>query len=171
MTNLAIFTSQTCDHQVPARSAPSSPAPHREHSAGGGTSVRSSGAGSRASPAPGCRGGEAVRAILNRTFFTRLYVDARKVTGAEMREPLDVLHEAYRLYKTRTHHRTAPDSARSAMRSAAHSSRAPHDRSTLIDSLTSVFDLGWSKPIMVGMPGFEPGASCSQSERGRFPAT
>ena len=33
MTNLVIFTSQTCDHQVPARCAPSSPVPHREHSA------------------------------------------------------------------------------------------------------------------------------------------
>jgi hypothetical protein len=56
VTNLAIFTSQTCDHQVPARSEPASPAPHREHSAGGGTSARSSGSGSRGSPAPGCPG-------------------------------------------------------------------------------------------------------------------
>jgi len=102
------------------------------------------------------RSGEAVRAILNRTFFTRLYVDARKVTEAEMREPFDVLHEAYRLYKTRTYHRAAPDSARSAMRSAAQTAYAPHDRSTLIDSLTSIFDQGWSKPIMVGTAGFEP---------------
>jgi hypothetical protein len=31
VTNLAMFTSQTCDHQVPARAAPASPVPHREH--------------------------------------------------------------------------------------------------------------------------------------------
>lgn len=50
------------------------------------------------------RGGEAVRAVLNRTFLTRLYVDARKVTEAQLREPFDALNEAYRLYKTRSHH-------------------------------------------------------------------
>ena len=79
-----------------------------------------------------------------------------QLAEAGLTMPPDVLNEAYRLYKTRTHHRAAPDSARNAMRSAAHSSRAPHDRSTLIDSLTSVFDLGWSKPILVGTAGFEP---------------
>src|SRR5215470_14922720 len=39
-----------------ARSAPSRVVPHREHSAGGGTSSRSSGSGSRDSPPPGCPG-------------------------------------------------------------------------------------------------------------------
>ena len=51
-----IRTSLTCDHQVPARSAPASPAPHPEHCAGGGTCTCSSGSGSRDSPAPGCPG-------------------------------------------------------------------------------------------------------------------
>ena len=53
VTNVVIFTSRTCDHQPPARSAPSRVVPHREHSAGGGTSSRSSGSGSlRRSPGP-----------------------------------------------------------------------------------------------------------------------
>jgi hypothetical protein len=38
-------------------------------------------------------------------------VVARKVTGAEMREPFDVLKEAYRPYKTHTAY-PPPDSAR-----------------------------------------------------------
>ena len=56
VTNVMIRTSLTCDHQVPARSAPASAAPHPEHSAGGGTCTCSSGSGSRDSPAPGCPG-------------------------------------------------------------------------------------------------------------------
>jgi hypothetical protein len=52
VTNVVIFTPRTCDHQLPARSAPSRAVPHREHCAGGGTSSRSSGSGSRDSPAP-----------------------------------------------------------------------------------------------------------------------
>jgi len=51
-----IFTPRTCDHHVPVRHAGSRPVPHREHSAGGGASSRSSGSGSRDSPAPGCPG-------------------------------------------------------------------------------------------------------------------
>jgi hypothetical protein len=109
------------------------------------------------------RSGESVRAILNRSFFTRIYVDftriyvdARKVTMAELREPFDVLTEAYRLYKTRTartYRRAAPVGARGTMRSAAPTVRVPHDRSALIDSFASVFDRGWSKTVMVELWG------------------
>jgi hypothetical protein len=97
--------------------------------------------------------------ILNRTFFTRFYVDAQKVMAAELREPFDALNESYRLYKTRkarTYQRRVPVSAAKEMRSAASVADAPHDRTTLIDSLASVFDRGWSKPVMVGATGFEP---------------
>lgn len=41
------------------------------------------------------RGNEQVRTILNRAFFARLYVDGRKVTGQELREPFNVLVGAY----------------------------------------------------------------------------
>ena len=105
------------------------------------------------------RSGEAVRAILNRTFFTRFYVNAGKVTGAEMREPFDILTEAYRFYKNctagRIHYRTAPKNNRSAVRSTSPTASTPHDRLSLIDSLASLFERGWSKPIMVGTAGFD----------------
>src|SRR5258708_39454514 len=103
------------------------------------------------------RSDEAVRAV-NRSFFTRLYVDAGKVTEAELREPFDVLTEAYRLYKTRsrTYQRRAPVHATKELRSAAPVAGAPHDRSSVIDSLASLFGKGWSKPVMVGTTGFEP---------------
>jgi hypothetical protein len=56
MTNLLIFTSQTCAHDRPTGSAPSSPVPHREHRAGGSAGLRSPGSGSRVSPWPVCPG-------------------------------------------------------------------------------------------------------------------
>jgi site-specific DNA recombinase len=105
------------------------------------------------------RSGEAVRAILNRTFFTRFYVDAQKVMAAELREPFDVLNEAYRLYKTRqarTYQRRVPVHASKEARSAAVTAGAPQDRTTVIDSLASVFGQGWSKPVMVGATRIEP---------------
>jgi len=62
-------------------------------------------------------GSETVRSILNKTFFTRLYVDGMKVTAQELAEPFDVLHEAYTIYRQhrterqtgqgRTHYRRA----------------------------------------------------------------
>lgn len=41
------------------------------------------------------RGNEAVRIILNKALFGRLYVDGRKITGQEYQEPFDALMEAY----------------------------------------------------------------------------
>ena len=63
-------------------------------------------------------GNETVRSILNRAFFTRLYIDGTRVTGQKLREPFDVLHEASTIYRhqqtdrqrtsgeRRTYHRT-----------------------------------------------------------------
>lgn len=42
------------------------------------------------------RSNEQVRSILNKAFFTRLYVDGRKITGQEYEEPFDVLMGALR---------------------------------------------------------------------------
>jgi hypothetical protein len=56
VTTFVISTSQTCDHHVPARTTPCRPAPHREHSAGGGSSSRLPGSGPRDSPDPACPG-------------------------------------------------------------------------------------------------------------------
>lgn len=42
---------------------------------------------------------EAVRAMLNKAFFVRLYVDAGKITEHEAREPFDAIVGGYRLYQ------------------------------------------------------------------------
>jgi site-specific DNA recombinase len=47
------------------------------------------------------RGGETVRSILNKAFFTKLYVDGRKIFGQELREPFDVLMGAYEVWDRR----------------------------------------------------------------------
>lgn len=41
-----------------------------------------------------------MRAHLNKTFFTKLYVDGEKIAEHELREPLDVLVGAHREYVT-----------------------------------------------------------------------
>jgi KaiC/GvpD/RAD55 family RecA-like ATPase len=45
------------------------------------------------------RGNETVKSILNKAFFTKLYVDSRKVTEQQLREPFELLSEAYQLYE------------------------------------------------------------------------
>jgi hypothetical protein len=54
------------------------------------------------------RGGETVRAILNRAFFSRLYVDGSKVSDQVLNEPFDILHEAYVIYRRRQAERPTP---------------------------------------------------------------
>lgn len=41
---------------------------------------------------------EHIRAMLNKAFFARLYVDGEKITGHELREPFDRLLGAYEEY-------------------------------------------------------------------------
>ena len=45
------------------------------------------------------RGDEVVRSILNKAFFARLYVDAGRIIDHELREPFDVLTDAYATYQ------------------------------------------------------------------------
>jgi hypothetical protein len=54
-------------------------------------------------------GRERVQTILNRTFFTKLYIDGDKVTGQELAEPFDALHEAYLVAQAATVERAADD--------------------------------------------------------------
>jgi hypothetical protein len=44
-------------------------------------------------------GGEVVRSILNKAFFTRLYVDAGRVIDHELKEPFDILVDSYATYQ------------------------------------------------------------------------
>jgi site-specific DNA recombinase len=44
-------------------------------------------------------GNEAVRTLLNKVFFVRLYVDAGKITDHQTQEPFDAIFEGYRAYR------------------------------------------------------------------------
>lgn len=54
------------------------------------------------------RGNETVETSLNRAFFTKLYVDGRRVTEHELREPFDILNQVYQLYREHRQARTQP---------------------------------------------------------------
>ena len=58
-------------------------------------------------------GNETVRSILNRAFFTKLYVDGKRVTGHEMAEPFDVISEAYTIFRQAKAEREAGDGGQS----------------------------------------------------------
>jgi len=101
-------------------------------------------------------GDEAVRSILNKAFFTRLYVDGGKIVGHELNEPFDVLAQAYHVS---TINRTGTTVAeRQTYESAVPT--AEYDALTR-DSVTGSLALsswgqGWSKPVMVGDTRIEP---------------
>jgi site-specific DNA recombinase len=106
------------------------------------------------------RGSETVRSILNKAFFTKLYVDGDKIAGHQLREPFDVLAEAYHVYRT---NRASKTYCRRDVTAAASNSAAltdeygAVDRETLIDSLSlALAGQGSSKSVMVGDTGIEP---------------
>ncbi len=110
------------------------------------------------------RGNETVKTTLNNPFFTKLYVDGRKVTDVELelQEPFDLLSEVYQLYQTNRHqhaHRTylrhhAPQTHRPAAPGRCGGSDL---RSSVTDSLVwALCARGSSKAVMVGDTGIEP---------------
>ncbi|TYC07530.1 hypothetical protein FXF65_42425 [Actinomadura syzygii] len=107
--------------------------------------------------------GKAVRSILNKAFFRKLYVDGDRVTGADLKEPFDVL---YRLYEVQRDYaqaggerwesgREAPDTTRAGLPKESGSS----DLDSLIVRLGHDLGHGSSKTVMVGDTGIEPVAS------------
>ncbi|TYK44663.1 hypothetical protein FXF68_34545 [Actinomadura decatromicini] len=107
--------------------------------------------------------GEAVRSILNKAFFRKLYVDGDRVTGSDLKEPFDVL---YRLYEVQRDHAQA-DAER--WESGQHTPNTPKaglpkkpglsDLHSLIVRLDRDLGHGSSKTVMVGDTGIEPVAS------------
>jgi site-specific DNA recombinase len=118
---------------------------------------------------------ELVRSILNQAFFARLYVDARKVIDAELKEPFAIVVD---LDQVRRERQAAPSDADRSRQGQA-SPRSYHRRSgalslaqtqnrdtlqaedaperhTLIDLLPACEGTGWSKAVMVGDTGIEP---------------
>ncbi|MGH3566350.1 MAG: recombinase family protein [Pseudonocardia sp.] len=111
-------------------------------------------------------GSEAVRTIMNRTIFTKLYIDGDTITGHELREPFDVLADAYSVWQgypkdtdtdtdttpsKRPHRTTGPRTAlpapqrNSAAPETRHSATEPHTTSPTL-TLTGQ---GSSKTAMV----------------------
>jgi site-specific DNA recombinase len=90
-------------------------------------------------------GDEVVRAILNRAFFTKLYVDGGKIISHDAQEPFGDLHQVYRLDVAR----------RSTVIQQRHipgQTLKNQEGSPLLISA----DQGWSKPSMVELRGLEP---------------
>jgi hypothetical protein len=121
-------------------------------------------------------GSEAVRTIMNRSIFTKLYVDGDTITGHELREPFNLLADAYSLWQGYPHQRptapgvrkpsraTGPRSARHTAPSPQHNSAAPQTRhgATQDHAASPALALlarGSSKIHMVGAAGIEPAAS------------
>jgi len=113
---------------------------------------------------------ETVRNVLNKAFFTRLYVDGDKITGQTLREPFDLLITSYQrrpqTHTDRTYHRRSNSSV--AHNPAHTTSSAAHltacdaddhnlsdlDRETLTDRLAlALWGQGSSKAVVVGLPG------------------
>lgn len=121
------------------------------------------------------RGSEQVRSILNQAFFTRLYVDGRKITGQDYQEPFDALMGAYQVWhgrsqsqppQARYYRRSLPLGAVQTRNNAAllGEDYGVADRATLIDSLGLALGAsGSSKTVMVELRGLEPLAPCLQS--------
>ena len=108
------------------------------------------------------RGNEQVRTILNQAFFTKLYVNRRKITGQELREPFDVLMGVRGLLpteaSTRAYYRRsgALGRAQTDSRGTLLTEAAP-ERETLIDSIgLALCGQGSSKTVMVEVAGIEP---------------
>jgi hypothetical protein len=98
------------------------------------------------------RGDEVVRSILNRAFFARLYVDAGRVIDHEMKEPFNILTEAYRVYQIQQRH-----SAGVSQRDVTVSEQADTDRESTASSL-ALAPRGqiWNMTSYVGDTGIEP---------------
>jgi hypothetical protein len=128
------------------------------------------------------RSGEQVRGILNKAFFTKLYIDGRKVSDQELREPFDILVGAYearqaqqeaephpRAPKLETTYYRRSDSLRTLQtdkRASSMTGASALDRSSVISSLLHDLGHGWSKGVLVELSGLEPLTPCLQTGGG-----
>ncbi len=116
------------------------------------------------------RSGEQVRSLLNRAFFTRLWVEGEKVTGHELREPFDVLvgvdgpGPAPAFLATIALPSTADNSAATRNRGSLRVETASVSL-TLTRPLSVTVGHGWSKRVMVELKGVEPLTSAMRMQR------
>jgi site-specific DNA recombinase len=112
------------------------------------------------------RSGERVRSILNKAFFTKLYIDGRKISDHELREPFDILIGAHQARQGRpgqdmdtvTYYRRERvlSALQTKQRAISVTGDSALDRSVVIASLAHDLGHGWSKGVLVGTTGFEP---------------
>ena len=109
-------------------------------------------------------GNERVRLLLNRAFFSRLYVDGGKIIGRELQEPFDVLLGAYEQYViARTTVLLAHETAKSA---GVPTDTDADDRESTADSTALTWQVsGWSSAAMVDDTGIEPVTSSVSGKR------
>jgi site-specific DNA recombinase len=108
-------------------------------------------------------GNELVRATLNKAFFTRIYIDGKKIAEHELQEPFDTLLGA------RHEHEIAPTGSRGEQ--ATRNAGAPKDPgaddrepSAVTQPLTLRVN-GWSNAAMVDDTGIEPVTSSVSGKR------
>ncbi|MGH3809361.1 MAG: recombinase family protein [Pseudonocardiaceae bacterium] len=118
-------------------------------------------------------GSEAVRTIINRTIFAKLYVDGDTITDHELHEPFNLLAQAYSLWqgypkdtdttpgpRTRPHPGTGPRAAalHTAPRRSGAAPVAEHGATEHPSASPALALLGQgsSKTAMVGDTGIEP---------------
>ncbi|WP_329051190.1 recombinase family protein [Amycolatopsis sp. NBC_01488] len=105
------------------------------------------------------RGNETVRAILNKVFFTKLYVDGSKITEHELREPFGAIVDGYRSYRV-SHTRTAAQRSTLPQNDTSAASSEGYDADSLgrssANSTSPSAGHFWSKASRVELRGLEP---------------
>jgi site-specific DNA recombinase len=109
-------------------------------------------------------GNERVRLLLNRAFFTKLYVDGEKITGHELRKPFDVLLSAYEEYVI------ARPSSASSHEHATSAGLLTDSGAVAVDLASNSTSLtwwvsGWSSNNRVDDTGIEPVTSSVSGKR------
>lgn len=104
------------------------------------------------------QGSESARAVLNKAFFTRLYIDGGKITEHQLKEPFDKLITAFEDYVI--YCVTSSAASETTVGAAPQPGYDTHDRNSKIDSSGLVLSASCSnKPMIVGTDGLEPPTS------------
>ena len=102
------------------------------------------------------RGDETVRTLLNKAFFTKLYVDGEKITGHDFHEPFDKLLGAYEEYVIARARILSDDLGRQSAE-ALKGSGTENRGSAAGPNLLTWQVSGWSTTAMVDLTGIETG--------------
>jgi site-specific DNA recombinase len=107
---------------------------------------------------------EHIRAMLNKVFFTKLYVDGGKITGHDLREPFDKLIGAYEEYVIARTNALLDGLAAESAGIPTDSGARNNDLAVDSNALTWWVS-GWSTTSMVDDTGIEPVTSSVSGKR------